>query len=258
MNPTLETIFKRRSVRAYSDQGLTPEEKSLILQAAFRAPTAGNMMLYTIIQVEDQALKDRLAVTCDNQPFIASAPLVLLFLADYQRWMDYYQHCRAEERCLELGGTPRQPGEGDLMLACCDALIAAQNAVIAAESLGISSCYIGDILEQYEVHRDLFDLPRYALPVALLCFGHPRGAAGGVVPRFDPCYVAFTDRYHRLSGEEFEAMYAPMLERRSPQDQLPLGAQNLGQLNYLRKFTADFSIEMTRSVKAMIKSWTEG
>jgi FMN reductase (NADPH)/FMN reductase [NAD(P)H] len=259
MNPTLETILKRRSIRAYSDQPISSAEKYQILQAAFRAPTAGNMMLYSIIQVEDQALKDRLAVTCDDQPFIAKAPLVLLFLADYQRWMDYYQHCRAEERCLELGGTPRKPGEGDLMLACCDALIAAQNAVIAAESLGIGSCYIGDILEQYEAHRELFDLPRYALPIAMLCFGYPRGGpVEGRVPRFDAQYVAFTDRYHRLSGEEFEAMYAPMLAGRSPQTPLPLGAQNLGQLNYLRKFTADFSIEMTRSVKAMIKSWTEG
>ncbi len=67
----------------------------------------------------------------------------------------------------------RKPEEGDLFLACCDALIAAQTAVIAAESLGLGSCYIGDIMENYEVHRDLFKLPKYVFPICLVCFGYP-------------------------------------------------------------------------------------
>ena len=67
----------------------------------------------------------------------------------------------------------RKPQEGDLFLACSDALIAAQTAVVAAESLGIGSCYIGDIMENYEAHRDLFGLPQYVFPICLLCFGYP-------------------------------------------------------------------------------------
>ena len=59
------------------------------------------------------------------------------------------------------------------MLACCDALIAAQTTVLAAESLGIGSCYIGDIMENYEIHRDLLQLPKYVFPIALLCLGRP-------------------------------------------------------------------------------------
>ena len=86
---------------------LTEDEKSTILQAAIRAPTAGAMMLYTIIEVEDQQLKDQLAVTCDNQPFIATAPYMLLFLADYQRWMDLYEAAGCEARARELNITPR-------------------------------------------------------------------------------------------------------------------------------------------------------
>lgn len=256
MNPTLETIHKRRSVRAYTAQPLTGDEESAILQAAYRAPTAGNMMLYSIIRVEDQALKDRLAVTCDNQPFIATAPLVLLFAADYQRWMDAYHYYQSEERAHELGVEARLPGEGDLLLACCDALIAAQTAVIAAESLGIGSCYIGDILENYETHREMFALPRYVLPVALLCFGRPSGAPPvHPVPRFDGRFMTFTDQYHRLSGREVEDTFAPQVERYFPEGRYPLQAQNIGQLNYLRKFTAAFSVEMTRSVRAMIQEW---
>lgn len=132
MNATLEVIQRRRSLRNFSTQPLAAEEKEAILQAAFRSPTAGNMMLYSIIEVEDQALKDRLSETCDHQPFIAKSPFVLLFLADYQRWYDYFVLCEAERKADELGRPNRLPQEGDMLLACCDALIAAQTAVIAA------------------------------------------------------------------------------------------------------------------------------
>ncbi|MGB4441120.1 MAG: nitroreductase family protein [Coriobacteriia bacterium] len=73
LNPTLELIERRRSTRVYDSTPLTTEEREAILHAALRAPTAGGMVLYTIIEVEDQALKDRLAVTCDDQPFVAGA-----------------------------------------------------------------------------------------------------------------------------------------------------------------------------------------
>ena len=88
MNPTIDLIMHRRSVRSYDPTPLSQEDKDTILQAAMRAPTAGAMMLYSIIEVEEQALKDRLAETCDHQPFIAPAPYVLLCLADYQRGME--------------------------------------------------------------------------------------------------------------------------------------------------------------------------
>ena len=95
MNSTFTLIHNRRSVRKYTGTPISPQEKEAIIQAAMRAPTAGNLMLYSIIEVEDQALKDRLAVTCDAQPFIASAPYVLLFLADYQRWVATFDRAMA-------------------------------------------------------------------------------------------------------------------------------------------------------------------
>jgi len=116
MNPTLSVIHNRKSVRKYADTPLTREEKDAILNATMRAPTAGNMMLYSIIEVEDQELKDTLAVSCDNQPFIASAPYVLLFVADYQRWMDLFHYSGAEAKCLEKNVSLRQPQEG---VTCC-------------------------------------------------------------------------------------------------------------------------------------------
>lgn len=259
MNQTLEVIQRRRSLRNYADSPLTAEEKDAILQAAYRAPTAGNMMLYSIIEVADQAIKDRLAESCDHQPFIAKSSFVLLFLADYQRWFDYYQLCQAERKAGELGRATRLPQEGDLLLACCDALIAAQTAVIAAESLGIGSCYIGDILENYEVHRELFDLPRYALPITLLCFGRPASGemSARTTPRFAPEFILHRDRYRSFTAEEFERMFRHQEERLKASASPPFGAENVGQANYLHKFVADFSIEMSRSAREMLKNWQE-
>ena len=101
MNQVIETLLKRKSVRAYEDRPIEPEVKTQILQATLRAPTAGNMQLYSIIDVTDQRIKDKLAITCDNQPFIARAPMVWVFLADYQRWYDYFIASDVEAVCQQ-------------------------------------------------------------------------------------------------------------------------------------------------------------
>jgi FMN reductase (NADPH)/FMN reductase [NAD(P)H] len=260
MNATLEVIHNRRSVRKYDPTPLVQEEKDAILQAAMRAPTAGNMMLYSIIEVEDQALKDKLAVSCDNQPFIAAAPYVLLFVADYQRWMDLFAYSAAGAAAKAAGVNPRLPQEGDLLLACCDALIAAQNAVIAAESLGIGSCYIGDILENCETHRAMFQLPRYTLPVGLLCFGRPAVAREEVrlTRRYDRQYIVFQDRYRRLEECEIPQMLRATTAHQFPDLSAEEGAKTFIEKLYLRKFVSDFSAEMTRSVRRWIAAWVDG
>ena len=116
-NAILSALAARKSVRVFTPDPVTPDERAAILNAAFQAPTAGNQQLYTILDITDPALKEALADSCDHQPFIAKAPLVLVFCADCKKWYDAY---------LEVGCTPRTPGAGDLMLAVTDAAIAAQ------------------------------------------------------------------------------------------------------------------------------------
>jgi len=256
LNSTLKLIEKRRSIRLYNPASLTQAEKDAILHAAMRAPTAGSMMLYTIIEVNDPATKATLAETCDRQAFIATAPYLLLFLADYQRWTDLYQAAGCAARAAELGLSPRNPAEGDLALAIMDALIAAQTAVIAAESLGIGSCYIGDIVENWETHQALFDLPRYTFPAALICFGRAsRIPPGGPTPRFERRFIVHQDRYQRFSPAELNEMHQPFGAASLEPKEYPSGAQNIVQANYLRKFIADFSVEMTRSVREILRNW---
>ncbi len=259
-NPVISLLLNRKSVRSYEDRGIGTDIKDQILAATLRAPTAGNLMLYSIIEVTDPSIKDTLARTCDNQPFIAKAPWVLLFLADYQRWFDYFVASGVPEMCEQNQVALRKPEEGDLFLACCDALIAAQTAVIAAESLGVGSCYIGDIMEQYETHQALFNLPRYVFPICLLCFGYPtqQQRERELTPRFDRKFIVSENHYRRLDPGGLEEMHrdrqAQVLGNRKNIE----GAINFGQYLYRRKFSADFSVEMSRSVRTILQVWKEG
>ena len=115
MNPVIQSLFDRKSVRAYTDQEISEQDIYTILSAATQAPTPGNQQLYTILRISDPELKHRLSISCDNQPFIERAKLVLVFCADCLKWYNAYK---------AAGCTPREPGVGDLMLAVCDANIA--------------------------------------------------------------------------------------------------------------------------------------
>ena len=256
MNQVIDVLMKRRSIRAYEEKEISTDVKAEILKATLRAPTAGNMMLYSIVDVTDQKIKDRLAVTCDNQPFIARAPMVWLFVADYQRWFDYFMASGVEDLCNQKKMPMRKPREGDLFLACCDALIAAQNAVITAESLGIGSCYIGDIMEQYETHQELFDLPQYTFPICLLVFGYPTQEQLNrpYTKRFDEKFILFENHYYRLNRQELKEMFAEH-EKRMSKAKSKEGIANFGQAMYLRKFDSDFTIEMNRSVRLKLEEW---
>jgi len=199
LNPIIENLLNRKSVRVFEDKPIPKDIKQEILLASVNAPTAGNQQLYTILDITDQAIKDRLAITCDNQPFIAKASMVLLFCADAQKWYDVFIDCNCN---------PRRPSNGDLMLAVDDALIAAQNAVTAAWSFGVGSCYIGDIMEQCEEHRKLLNLPQYVFPAAMLVFGYPtQQQLDRSKPfRCDMKYIVHENGYHRMNGTELRQM----------------------------------------------------
>lgn len=242
-NAILDALTARKSVRVFTDEPVTAGERAAILKAAFEAPTAGNQQLYTILEMTDPALRAPLAELCDHQPMVAAAPLCLVFLADCRRW----------PRAYRLAGcTPRAPGVGDLMLAMADACIAAQNAVTAAESLGIGSCYVGDVLENAEAMRDLLKLPTHVVPAALLVFGHPTAQQQRrpKPPRFAEeaivCQNTYTDRpdaalrrdftAHGVSEEQFDAHL---------------------QAFCARKYNSTFSREMTRSAAVYLRDFEE-
>jgi nitroreductase len=240
MNNIIESLMNRKSIRVFKKKEISKENKEIILKSATAAPTAGNQQLYTILDITDQGLKDKLAVTCDNQPFIATAPLVLIFCADVKKWYDAF---------IEANVRPRQPGVGDLLLAVSDANIAAQNAVVAAESLMIGSCYIGDIMENREEHKRLLNLPDWIFPAAMLVLGYPtqQQIERQKPQRVDMPYIVHENGYQQLKGKQLREMFDNKTGSKSYEEWM--------QAFCKRKYNSDFSQEMSRSVKGYLSEY---
>ena len=240
MNDIIHSLYERKSIIAYSEEGISPEEKAAILEAAVQAPTAGNQQLYTILDITDKEKKEALAVLCDNQPFIAKAPLVLIFLADCRKWYQAFSYG---------GCAARSPGCGDLLLAVSDANIAAQNSVVAAESLGIGSCYIGDIMERKEDLSELLSLPKWVFPAAMLVYGRPtqQQKSRNKPQRCAMEHIVHENGYCDMDEEELRQMLGYKAGARSYEDWLKSFCDF--------KFNSDFSREMGRSVKEYLKDF---
>lgn len=248
MNQTIKELNNRKSIRAFQNKPVPEEIQNEILDAAFQAPSAGCQMLYSILKITDEALKKTLAEKCDHQPFIAKAPFVLVFLADTRRWLDVYKTAVC---------SPRKPGPGDALLSMADAVIAAQNAVVAAHSLGLGSCYIGDILENCEDIRVLLKLPKEVFPAAMLVMGYPdeKQLTRRKPARFERQYIVFENTYQTLTEREQKEMY---LAREAKEGRNGTDFESSVSAFFRRKYDSDFAKEMNRSAGQYIESFLEG
>jgi nitroreductase len=164
MNPTLENLFSHRSVRRFQNKIVAEDQLQLILEAASRASTSGNMQAYSIIVTSDQKIKERLLPLHFNQEMVVEAPLFLTFCADFSRMRQW----------LELNQAPQNfDNFMSFMIASIDAILAAQNAAIAAESLGLGICYLGTTLASSHAIASELNCPSHVLPVVGFALGHP-------------------------------------------------------------------------------------
>ncbi len=240
MNEILKSLHERKSVCVFTDEEIAGEDKNSILQAALQAPSAGCQLLYTILDITDKDKKEKLAVLCDNQLFMAKAKMMLVFCADCRKWLSFYQ---------EAGLKPRNPGVGDLLLAVEDALIAAQNAVSAAESLGIGSCYIGDVMENAEEMKTLLQLPKYVYPACLLVFGHPtkQQKERKKPERFRLSDIICENSYQEKTGAQIREMFSGKTDQKSYDEWM--------EAFWKRKYESDFSREMNRSMEIYLRDF---
>jgi len=134
-SPVAELLLGHRSVRGYKDQALPAGTFETLVAAAQSAATSSNMQTWSVIAVRDASRKAQLAKIAGSQKHIEQCPLFLVWLADLSR----------AKRIEEAEGVPlvTLPYLESFLVAAIDAALAAQNAVVAAESLGLSTVYIG-------------------------------------------------------------------------------------------------------------------
>jgi nitroreductase len=193
-----DVIRRRRSVRSFLDRTVEEEKTRLLLDAAIHAPSGGNIQPISIIRIENPESRQKLAKLAVNQPWVAKAPLCLLFCIDFHRtakWAEAEGASYAGEKSLM-----------SFFLAFADAFCAAENAVLAATSLGLGTVYIGMVLAAMdEVGRECA-LPAKVVPVVALCVGYPKKVPGGIT-KLPAAAMVHSERYEEKSGDELKKLY---------------------------------------------------
>jgi nitroreductase len=191
---TLAVLLAHRSVRAYTSEPLPAGTLATLIAAAQSASSSSNLQAWSVVAVEDTAHKSRLAALAGNQPHIAEAPLFLVWLVDLRR--------------LALMATARgQPSAGldyleSFLMGAVDASLAAQNAVIALEAMGLGVVYIGAVRNKpAEIAAEL-GLPPQVFALFGLCVGHPDPSRPAhIKPRLPQEAVLFRERYGNGDAE---------------------------------------------------------
>jgi nitroreductase len=230
LNPTLETLFQHKSVRSFTDKPLAPNTAELLVAAAQSASTSSNLQTWSVVAVEDQGRKDRLAAMAGNQKWISACPLFLVWVADLARLKELgEEHQLAHESLnyLEM-----------LMMATIDASLAAQNAATAAESLDLGIVYIGGIRNKpLEVAKEL-GLPPMSFATFGMCVGNidPEATAKNVVkPRLPQRAVLHKEHYDVQAKNETVVAYNATMEKfYAEQGMKPLGPWHIQSLNRVR------------------------
>ncbi len=188
-NPVIATLMSHRSVRGYLPDALPAGTTELLVAAAQSAATSSNMQLWSVVAVQDQAVRDKLAILAGNQKHISEAPLFLLWLCDLSR----------AERIGAQHGHPMTglPFTETFMVGVVDASLAAQNAVVAAESLGLGTVYIGSMRNDPEQVAEILGLPPQTMVVFGLCVGLPDPQRPSAIkPRLSQSVVLHHERYN--------------------------------------------------------------
>lgn len=193
----MEKFANRRSIRKYSGREVSQELLDSILEAAMRAPTCGNMQLYSVIVTRSEEGKRALAPAHFNQPMVTGAPVVLTVCADYNRFTRW---------CELSDADPGYDNFLSFMSAMSDATIFAQQIVAIAESKGLGTCYLGTVTYNADKISALLNLPDLCIPVACITLGWP-DEEGVETERLPLRAVVHEERYRDDSDEEIIELF---------------------------------------------------
>jgi nitroreductase len=212
-NDVIASLLEHRSVRGYRPDPVPPGTLETLIAAAQSAATSSNLQTWSVVEVTDPAKRAALAELANNQKHIVECPLFLVWLADVSR----------NERLAASEGKTLEglPYFETFLVAAIDAALAAQNAVVAAEALGLSTVYIGALRNDPERIAKMLELPPGAMAVFGLCIGYPKPeSAAEVKPRLPQEVVLHRDRYSTTKENDLRATYDARLEEFSKRQEM--------------------------------------
>jgi FMN reductase [NAD(P)H] len=195
-------LMKRRSVRNFEDKPVPEDVIDKLVNAANNAPTACNIQPLSIVLVQGDERRAKLAEIVKRQPWLRNAPLTMIFCLDFWRL----------KKWAELSGVAFRGNDAfsHFLLGYADVMCAAQTVAILAESFGLGSVYVGRAPYVADDVREYFGMPAYVFPLMLLCLGYPKTVPRNV-PKLRPGVISHRERYRPLSDDEvrnaFDAKY---------------------------------------------------
>jgi len=184
---TIRVLTSHESIRSFEATPIAEEALEAILVSARSAPTSSNLQAYSIVVVEDAERRARLAHLVGDQRYVAEAPIMLIFCADVSRL-----HYLAERQGHAYAANNLEM----FLTASIDASLALQNALVAAESLGLGAVPIGSVRNEPTLIAEELNLPTGVVAIAGLTIGYPRdGARRGSKPRLPSESVVHREQY---------------------------------------------------------------
>lgn len=177
-NPFIEQLLAHRSVRSYSQKPLPEGLIETLLAVAQSASTSSNLQVWSLLVVKDPARKERLAQIA-QQPYVAKAPVILIWLADFARIQQRAEQQAEQQQTSNPASLNQQVDLAALdyldstLIGCIDAALAAQNAMLAAESLGLGAVYLGSLRNDLHAVISELKLPKLVFPVFGMALGYP-------------------------------------------------------------------------------------
>lgn len=194
----MKSIKNRRTIRKYKQEDIPASLLNDLLEEAFRASTMGNMQLYSVIVTRDKQMKEKLAPAHFHQPMVTSAPIVLTFCADFNRFSKW---------CKERHAEPGYDNSISFLNAATDALLVTQNFCTLAEEHGLGICYLGTTIYNPDQIVDILQLPELVMPVATITLGYP-DECPPQADRLPIEGIVHEEIYHDYSKEDIDRIYA--------------------------------------------------
>jgi len=203
--PVLDLLLAHRTVRAFDSRPLPPGTLEALVAAAQSAPSSSNLQAWSVVAVADPARRARLSALAAQQAHVRDCPLLLVWLADLSR---------LDRVAARAGGAADANRFLEMFLvAVVDAALAAQNALVAAEAMGLGTCYIGAMRNHPEAVAEELALPADAFAVFGLCVGWPDPARPAAIkPRLPQPAVLYRERCDTGAEAAEVARYEPAMQ----------------------------------------------
>lgn len=225
-NDTIARLLDHRSVRGYKPDPVPAGTVETLVAAAQSAATSSNMQWTSVVVVSDPAVKKELAEIAGNQKHIEQCPLYLCWVTDMSR--------NAGIGAAEKADLKVMPWLETFLVASIDVALAAQNAVVAAESIGLSTVYIGAMRNDPERVAKLLALPPQCFVLFGLCIGYAtEQAVGEVKPRMPQPMMLHHGRYDASKAGALRQVHDKVMTDFSSRHELQAGTWTQRVLNRL-------------------------